>query len=176
MTDTGKTGFARPGSWYKVVEKTGSQSKIFQSRLDGWQNDKLKTHARDFTAIVERTDETTLQPGDQILNSFQCRTQKTGSRDFAGNAGHILRSCAREIAAKILVNDPGSHGQREIRIFLKESVLQGTEVRILFENGHLFVKLLPGSNKSRSLLSQQRPDLKKQLKSNLQQDVRVEVL
>ena len=112
--------------------------------------------------------------GDAILQAFSKGDVATvPAADPARSAN--LDQIVQQVADKILISDPSS-GMREVRITLKDSILQGTEVRITQEAGKLQVQFVTTSPRSQELLAQNQAALQDRLGVKLnKQDVVVQV-
>ncbi len=83
---------------------------------------------------------------------------------------------AEQVADRILVSVPESGSGSEVRISLKESVLDGSDVRIFREAGELRVVFIPQSASAGQFLADNRSVLQQTLGDRLQDErVHVEV-
>ncbi|MBK5941094.1 hypothetical protein [Halochromatium roseum] len=86
-----------------------------------------------------------------------------------------IERLGERLAQRILVTDRGEVGDSEVRIQLRESVLQGGEIRLRQEHGQLLVSIqLPSTDLARQL-SGQVDSLQQALANRLETPVRVEV-
>lgn len=115
-------------------------------------------------------------PADAIIQSFQklSRPDSTAAADGAASSTNISK-VAQEIADRILVSDVSRGGGEEVRISLKDSVMPGTEIRILKEGDSIRVEILTASNESHRLLSDNRGSLQDALRERVSDSVSVEV-
>lgn len=111
--------------------------------------------------------------GDALLRFLQGTTAGRPPEGPAGpgKAAETLSAAAREIADRILVSGKVSGGREEVRIFLKERILAGTEVRISVDAGGLRVDLFTTSADSHAFLSGRTDDLARVLKDRVGEDV-----
>ena len=83
---------------------------------------------------------------------------------------------AEQIADRILVSRPDSGSSGEVRISLKQSILDGSEVRISREGGELEVVFVARTESARRLLVDIREQFQQKLGERLQdQRVHVEI-
>ena len=83
---------------------------------------------------------------------------------------------AEQIADRILVSMPDSGAPGEVRISLKQSILDGSDVRIFHEEGELKVVFVAETESAQRFLASNREHLQQALGERLQdQRVRVEV-
>lgn len=86
-----------------------------------------------------------------------------------------IEGLGERLAQRILVTDRGEVGDSEVRIQLRESVLQGGEIRLRQEHGQLVVSIqIPSTDLARQL-SGQTDTLQQTLANRLETPVRVEV-
>ena len=114
--------------------------------------------------------------GDAILQAFggKGEGQAVAKAEGSQAAGsQSLEGIVQQVADKILVSDVS--GGREVRIFLKDSVLPGTEVRITQNAGKMQVQFVTDSSKSQDLLAQNQAVLQQRLNDKLSTDVVVSV-
>ena len=107
--------------------------------------------------------------GDAILEGFSKVAQSSPVEapptvDAPPAAG--FDNVVQQICDKILVSDPGS-GTREVRIMLKDSVLPGTEIRLVQEAGKLQVQFVTDNADSASKLAQHQATLQTLLNEKL---------
>ncbi len=125
----------------------------------------------------EKTDKQVSQhPGEAILEALQ----KT--KEFHDTAQEIttqkasgLNEIVHQIANRVLVSEKSIHGNQEIRISIKDSILPQTEVRIQKENGLIKINFVTGSPESHNLLFIEKTNLESHLNHTLKQQVVVEV-
>ena len=84
-------------------------------------------------------------------------------------------SLAAELAERILVNTDSRAADGEVRITLKDSVLQDTEIILRQEGGRLVVQLMSGNPASLEALRLAQDDLRNKLMAP-DRDIHVEVL
>ncbi|WP_155451035.1 type III secretion HpaP family protein [Allochromatium palmeri] len=86
-----------------------------------------------------------------------------------------IERLGERLAQRILVSDRRQVGESEVRIQLRESVLQGGEIRLRQEHGQLVVSIqIPSTDLARQL-SGQTDALQQTLANRLETQVRVEV-
>ena len=106
-------------------------------------------------------------PGDAILQSLakgDPMASRVEATSQTSNA-ETLEGIVQQVADKMLVSD--ASGGREVRIFLKNSVLPGTEVRITQNAGKMQVQFVTDSNKSQDILAQNQAALQQRLSEKL---------
>ncbi len=116
--------------------------------------------------------------GDAVLRAFQASGAQGPAQAQAAapsSSAAAVQEVAREVAERILVSEAAPGGRQEVRIFIKESVLPGTEVRLTRHEGTLTVELLTTAPESGRVLTEHRDSLVNQLRERLGQDVQVEV-
>jgi type III secretion system needle length determinant len=113
--------------------------------------------------------------GDAILDSLS-KTQSVAPAEAPlPTDGGSLENVVQQICDKILVSDPASGG-REVRITLKDSILPGTEIRLLQDAGRLQVQFVTDNVDSQNRLAQHQAALQSLLSERLEgRDVVVEV-
>ena len=83
---------------------------------------------------------------------------------------------AEQVADRILVSMPDSNGRGEVRISLKQSILDGSDVRIFHEGGELKVVFVAATESAQRFLADNKALLQQTLGDRLQdQRVQVEV-
>jgi|GEM_PF-3304755 len=81
----------------------------------------------------------------------------------------------QEIVDRVLVTDPRFSGKEEVRIVLKDSVLEGTEIHIRREGERLHVELSTSSSDSLAFLADQKASLQNRLQERLGGEVQVDL-
>ncbi|MTW22472.1 hypothetical protein GJ668_15460 [Allochromatium palmeri] len=123
-----------------------------------------------------------LPTGDHILQGLgrqsdtveNTSTSETSAIQTSDRIEQIERLGER-LAQRILVSDRRQVGESEVRIQLRESVLQGGEIRLRQEHGQLVVSIqIPSTDLARQL-SGQTDALQQTLANRLETQVRVEV-
>jgi type III secretion system needle length determinant len=123
-----------------------------------------------------------LPTGDRILQGLgqhsatveNTPTPATSATQTSDRVEQIERLGER-LAQRILVSDRSQVGDSEVRIQLRESVLQGGEIRLRQEQGQLVVSIqVPSADLARQL-SGQTDSLQQTLANRLETSVRVEV-
>ena len=83
---------------------------------------------------------------------------------------------AEQVADRILVSMPDASAPGEVRISLKQSILDGSDVRIFHEGGELKVVFVAGTESAQRFLADNREQFQQTLGERLQdQRVHVEV-
>lgn len=86
-----------------------------------------------------------------------------------------IAQIAERLADRILVSDRSHNAAAEVRIQLRESVLQGAEISIRHEQGQLVVGFNVADTGVARQLSPQADDLQRVLAEKLNEPVRIEV-
>jgi type III secretion system needle length determinant len=89
-------------------------------------------------------------------------------------AAHDIGEVAKQIAERILVTAPGSGTHQEVRIQLKSSVLDGSDVRIFREGGELKVVFVAGGKDAENFIEQNKGQLQQALGDRLK-DERIQI-
>ncbi len=107
-----------------------------------------------------------LSPGEAILQSLTKGQVQVGKAEMPAQASsQNLDGVVQQVADQILVAE-ASNG-REVRIFLKDSVLPGTEVRITQNAGKMQVQFLTTSAQSQDVLLQNHASLQQSLNEKI---------
>ncbi|NJN46468.1 MAG: hypothetical protein HC808_08315 [Candidatus Competibacteraceae bacterium] len=116
--------------------------------------------------------------GDRILQGLMgtdpTPTQPT-SENVTSTSGDRISDIADKLAQRILVSDPSSTSDSEVRIHLRDSVLQGSEVTVRQEQGQLVVGFNVPNNDVQQQLQPHTDNLQQILGDKLNQPIRVEV-
>jgi type III secretion system needle length determinant len=115
--------------------------------------------------------------GEAILRFFEGPSPGRPAEKAAGperEAGSLTEA-AREIADRILVTGKSGGGKEEVRIFLKDRILAGTEVRISREGGGIRLEIHTASADSHAFLSGRTDDLALALKDRVGENVTVDL-
>jgi len=111
--------------------------------------------------------------GDAILRGLhQQRTQP----QTAGAPQKADFDTAQNIVDRILVSTHTADGSNEIRIQLKEDILQGTEIRLVKNEGHLSIALVTNDSSSHAFLASHKHTLQEQLYRNISGSVDVQLI
>ncbi|CAM2065487.1 hypothetical protein SCOR_08905 [Sulfidibacter corallicola] len=117
--------------------------------------------------------------GDAILNLLQANRPVSGAAGAQGPLPPAMRTIAEvadKIVDRILVSDKSLSGDGEVRLMLKDSVLPGTEVRILRHAGALQIQMVTQSTDAYRLLAEKQDNLQAFLTERLNdREVRVEL-
>lgn len=111
--------------------------------------------------------------GDAILRGLQ------GSHSTPAATGAMPKpdvDTAQNIVDRILVSTHTADGSNEIRIQLKEDILQGTEIRLTKTEGHLSVALVTHDSSSHAFLASHKHGLQEQLCKNFDNRVDVQLI
>lgn len=121
--------------------------------------------------------EVPMTTGEAILRFFEGTVPGRPAGETAGprRAAETLSAAAREIADWILVSGRFGEGKEEVRIFLKERVLAGTEVRISREGGDIRLEIRTDSADSRAFLAGRTDDLARTLKDRVGENVTIDL-
>ena len=114
-------------------------------------------------------------PGDAILQSLAKGEAAAGKVDATSQVqgANTLEGVVQQVVDKMLVSDVS--GGREVRIFLKDSALPGTEVRITQNAGKMQVQFVTDSSKSQDILAQNQAALQQRMNEKLSTEVVVSV-
>ncbi len=110
-----------------------------------------------------------LAAGSPVVGSPEVKEARSPS------PGARVPEMVRELVDRILVSDRHLSGKEEVRITLKDSVLEGTEVRIEKTDDGVRITLETSSNSSFQVLSERGEDLRARLKDQLDTPVQVEL-
>ena len=118
--------------------------------------------------------------GDALLGSMNAQSQTSAGKAEAVQpaAKTIDVELTDKIAKSIMVSEPGSAGNREVRISLREDVLPGTEIRLQRGlDGTLEVRFVTENPVTERMLSSaQLQNLQQTIVQNLQIDVRTSIV
>lgn len=115
--------------------------------------------------------------GEAILRFFEGTIPGRPAGETIGprRAAETLSAMAREIADWVLVSGRFGEGKEEVRIFLKDRVLAGTEVRISREGGDIRLEIRTDSADSHGFLSGRTDDLARTLKDRVGENVTIDL-
>ena len=114
--------------------------------------------------------------GDAILEGLSKAAGTVAVEAAPAADGGGFENVVQQICDKILVSDP-SAGTREVRIFLKDSVFPGTEIRLIQDAGKLQVQFVTDNVDTQTKLAQHQATLQTLLNEKLDgRDVVVEVV
>ena len=138
-------------------------------------------HADDSPGAAE-TDEkdadAPAEPGQdlhQLLATQEARSHEIATQGTGDVAPAISPELVDNVAERILVS-VGNDGQdREVRILVKDSVLQNTEVSLKYEQGDLVVNFITQSASDNALLNNSSQALQTSLEKALDGGVRINV-
>jgi type III secretion system needle length determinant len=118
--------------------------------------------------------------GDQILRGMlggggqPADPAADGAREQTWSVGSVS-DLVDKLAQQVLVTDPRSGAEPEVRIQLKGTVLGGTEIRIAREHGELSVRLLAPAGTAAQQLQAHAGDLQAALAARVNATARVSV-
>lgn len=172
-----RTGRTKPGDKRDVQKEADEFSRLIDSGKKG--EGRAEKDADLFSPLMKGPgdrENRMRSPADAIIQAFQgqSRPDSPAMGEGAASSPNISK-VAREIADRILVSDVSRGGGEEVRISLKDSVMPGTEIRILKEGESIRVEILTTSNDSHRLLSEHRGSLQDALKERVGDSVSVEV-
>lgn len=122
-----------------------------------------------------------LPSGDQILQGLlglptvPTAPSETAPSDSGGDRLDRIEQLADRLAQRILVTDRAHITDSEVRIQLRESVLQGAEITIRRDEGQLVVNFNVVAAHIAQRLSPQTDDLQRALAARLETSVRIEI-
>ena len=112
--------------------------------------------------------------GHALLRGLELQRGAAGGAE-AGRPVGSVGEIAQAVADRILVGEADAAGDRDVRIFLKDSVLGGTEVRVRTAGDQLQVAFLPGSADAQNFLAGRQGELASELGQRLNRAVEVTV-
>lgn len=117
-----------------------------------------------------------LAAGDQILRGLLGGgASAEADKKQRSSIGDRISEIAQRLADRILVSDPSKTGDSEVRIHLRDAVLQGSEITFRHDQGQLIVAFNVPTSGMQDQLLQQTGNLQQQLETRLHENVRVEV-
>ncbi len=117
--------------------------------------------------------------GDAVIanpDTLQAEAPAVAKATQESPAAHDINSVAQQIATRVLVSPPGASNP-EVRIQLKESFLQGSDVRIFREGGALKVVFVASNQEAANFIASNRDSMVTALSNRLpgeQVDISVE--
>jgi type III secretion system needle length determinant len=111
--------------------------------------------------------------GDSILRALMGATPPSSAEPPASKE---LGPLVERILERVLVSDSDMAQPRQVHLHLKDSVLAGTEIRLIEDGERLVVKVLTSSAASHALVEAQLERLRSQLSERLKRTVEVELL
>ena len=112
--------------------------------------------------------------GHALLRGLELQRGAAGGAE-AGRPVGSVGEIAQAVAERILVGETDAAGDRDVRIFLKDSVLGGTEVRVKTAGDQLQVAFLTGSADAQDFLAGRQGELASELGQRLNRAVEVTV-
>ncbi|MEZ5582393.1 MAG: type III secretion HpaP family protein [Candidatus Competibacteraceae bacterium] len=141
-------------------------------------NKGIADHASNKDKTKKVAASSTEASGDRILQGMMgtgpTPTPPTVDNPVSAPSDRI-GDIADKLAQRILVSDPSSTSDSEVRIHLRDSVLQGSEVTVRQEQGQLVVGFNVPNNEVHQQLQPHTDNLQQLLGDKLNQPVRVEV-
>jgi type III secretion system needle length determinant len=172
-----QTGRVKSGDKRDVEKEADEFSRLIDSGKKG--KGKAEEDADAFASLMKGLGDRETRsrsPSEAILQSLQTRSCSDSPAMADGvPSSPSISKVAQEIADRILVSDISRGGGEEVRISLKDSVMPGTEIRIVKEGESIRVEILTTSNESHRLLSDHRGALQEALKERVSDSVSVEV-
>ena len=173
------------------AESTGEVTVARTTPTTGAQATPPRMHGGPSASLKEGKEDITSGPGADDANDPDiAATDMTGVAASAGIAEseqtHTLEGVqapvsraaelADQVADRILVSMPDSSTPGEVRISLKQSILDGSEVRIFHEGGELKVVFIAETESAQRLLFNNKERLQQTLEERLQdQKVQIDV-
>ncbi|MCY4337200.1 MAG: hypothetical protein OXD47_00175 [Gammaproteobacteria bacterium] len=121
----------------------------------------------------------TTEPGQdlyQLLAAQEARSHEIATQKAAQVAAPTISpELVDKVAERILVTVNNLDQNKEVRILVKDTVLQNTEVALKYEEGRLVVNFMTQSAADNSLLTNNSQTLKESLQQALGGEVRVDV-
>lgn len=90
-----------------------------------------------------------------------------GVRSVGAVGSQELIGIAEAVADRVLVSPGLMQGEGEVRVLLKPDVLQGTEIRVVSENGTVNVNFIPATPEIAALLERNQPLLVQHLATHV---------
>ena len=150
-----------------------SSSNNSGANNSGSREKKEQTSETDTSQQLSQTPSPHQTTGDAILRGLQ------GSQSAPAATGAMAKpdaDAAQNIVDRILVSTHTADGSNEIRIQLKEDILQGTEIRLNKTEGHLSVALVTNDTNSHAFLASHKHGLQEQLCKNFDNRVDVQLI
>ncbi len=168
--------------WSSSNDRSRAGESSSDARADSRSDDRVsrrerRGHSDDESSGDEESgqDAPLRSFGDAILEGFSKVSGEVAVEAVPVADGGGLDQVVQQICDKILVSDPGS-GSREVRIVLKDSIMPGTEIRLLQDAGKLQVQFVTDNADSHTRLAQHQAALQTLLNEKLgDREVVVEV-
>ena len=156
------------------TQRSGEQLKDagakFSSALGEAKTREERSEAgRDQRQDDSLSDSAAARRGEGVIanaDNTRLETPTVAKSAQAAPVGHDVNQIAQQVAARILVSPPGA-ANPEVRIQLKESVLQGSDVRILREGGALKVVFVASSQEAANFIAANRDSMATALSDRL---------
>ncbi|WP_028879855.1 type III secretion HpaP family protein [Terasakiella pusilla] len=153
----------RPSEENQQDFRSAMKKRGDEGRKEGGQNPEQQQHASPFS------------PGAGILGGMSRGVQAPQQAAGAGQAGQ-LGELAQEIASRVMVAKGDVNSPGEVRIQLKDGMLQNTEVRVSVVDGKTQITFVSGNVDSANMLHQRSGDMQNELSKRLGDNVEVKVM
>ena len=124
--------------------------------------------------VDDRTDKPSDDPagprllhGEQILAHMMGTPAPTQAGQDSPPAVHRINEIVRQIADRVLVSSPASETSPEVRIQLKDSLMQGSDVRIFRDGGELKIVFVAHSQDAQNYIAQNKGQIEQALGNRL---------
>jgi type III secretion system needle length determinant len=134
------------------------------------------SRSRDSEKTKERHDEP-VSPGNAMLHNMQPKSavDETAPVEPPSAPNSSLSDMVQQVADRILVGDSGDTGQPEVRIMLKNEVLDGTEVRISENAGAYEITFVADNKDVENFLANRQEQISTALGEKLDREIKVAV-
>jgi|RhiMethySRZTD1v2_1073278.scaffolds.fasta_scaffold385235_3 hypothetical protein len=181
--DSGASGSTKPQAGDRTT--SDNPSALFRRResaeqyqgQSGGRGDSRgsDSRSRDSEKIKERRDEPA-PPGNAMLQSMQPKSEVDETAPVEPPAPNSsLSDMVQQVADRILVGDSGDTGQPEVRIMLKNEVLDGTEVRISENAGAYEITFVADNKDIENFLANRQEQISTSLGEKLDREIKVAV-
>jgi len=165
-----------PSALFRRRESAESSQGQQGGRGDSRGND---SRSRDVDKPKQRSDEPEplATPGNAMLDSLQptSTVEETATVERPSAPDTSLSDMVQQVADRILVGDSGDTGQPEVRIMLKNEVLDGTEIRISENAGAYEVTFVADNKDIENFLANRQEQISTALGERLDREIRVAV-
>lgn len=157
---------AKPSDESQKDFRSALKKRGDEGQKEGGQNPEQQQHASPFS------------PGAGILGGMSRGAQAPAQMAGAGQAGQAgqLGELAQEIASRVMVSKGDANSAGEVRIQLKDGMLQNTEVRVSVLDGKTQITFVSGNMDSANMLHQRSGDMQTELSKRLGDNVEVKVM
>ena len=179
--DGADTGTCKPGAQSTQSHQSGPDSVAQRQPKPAFETDQADATESDAAASPVQTDAkdpvATTEPGQdlyRLLATQEARAHEIATQKAAQVATPtIAPELINKVAERILVTVNNIDQNKEVRILVKDTVLQNTEVALKHEEGRLVVNFMTQSAADNALLSNNSQTLKESLQQALGGEVRV---